>query len=593
LFRFSFFSRSFVFFFFSQRFFCFFVLKIRPLENRKKKSNGRMGFVHVFILFAKLIALLFRAALLALKRAVNARLDRTPEVEGNVFLQGNFAPVTSECAQAPVSFASESLPPRFPPGCYVRNGPNVKFAQRQLHWFDGDGMLHAVHFFKSPHSSSNANTNDDDENEWRANYHCRWIRTDRFVEEEAAGRQLHDRLRDMMSADSFALVMLRRVLGAVGLGRALGGRSTANTALVFHNRELMALVEADWPYVVEAPRLDTVGKQSYGNELDVLTAHPKVDADSGEMIGFCYRFGSPSTPKCTYYVVRADGVLTTKLDIAMAVPTMQHDFAVSRKRVVFLDFPVTFRAERALDGKSPLMYEPAHGARFGVLPRRPGVGEQPRWLDVGLGYMFHVANCWDDESDDDVVHVLGCHMRQLPPSLFEADVPADAPKPHASEFASHLRLYSLNVRTGGVDERYVDDGFTEFPLVDGALSGRFARYAYASLIEENTGDVDQAPKIVGVRKFDVVERRAVGQLLFGGQVFGGEFSFVRADDSTSEDDGYLVSFVTDEATMTSYFIVLDARSMNMCSRIELPRRVPYGFHGRWLTQAELESQKSQ
>ncbi|MCH1922056.1 carotenoid oxygenase family protein, partial [Shewanella sp. A3A] len=86
----------------------------------------------------------------------------------------------------------------------------------------------------------------------------------------------------------------------------------------------------------------------------------------------------------------------------------------------------------------------------------------------------------------------------------------------------------------------------------------------------------------------------VAQRDFGPGCFAGEPFFV-ADDvegNGNEDDGYLVCYVHDEATGENRFVVMDARSpdLEIVAEVQLPGRVPYGFHGLFVTQAELQSQ---
>jgi carotenoid cleavage dioxygenase-like enzyme len=54
--------------------------------------------------------------------------------------------------------------------------------------------------------------------------------------------------------------------------------------------------------------------------------------------------------------------------------------------------------------------------------------------------------------------------------------------------------------------------------------------------------------------------------------------------ATSEDDGYLMTFVFDQAASRSEFVIWDARDAALppLARVHLPVRVPYGFHGSWI-----------
>jgi len=61
--------------------------------------------------------------------------------------------------------------------------------------------------------------------------------------------------------------------------------------------------------------------------------------------------------------------------------------------------------------------------------------------------------------------------------------------------------------------------------------------------------------------------------------------FVPSENPNSEDEGYLLSFVYNQADDISDLIILNAQDLNSgpLARIKLPQRVPYGFHGNWVT----------
>lgn len=85
----------------------------------------------------------------------------------------------------------------------------------------------------------------------------------------------------------------------------------------------------------------------------------------------------------------------------------------------------------------------------------------------------------------------------------------------------------------------------------------------------------------GINKYD----RSTGELSTwdAGGDQPDEALFVAAGDA--EDAGYLVSVVFDRTAATRYVAVLDATQIaaGPIAKIRLPRRVPFGFHGTWLT----------
>ena len=94
------------------------------------------------------------------------------ETGANPYLLDGYSPVDTEITSGALEVIGE-IPPDVN-GLYVRNGPNPKYAPvGRYHWFDGDGMLHAVHL-----------------RDGTATYRNRWVRTAGFGEEVRAGEPL-------------------------------------------------------------------------------------------------------------------------------------------------------------------------------------------------------------------------------------------------------------------------------------------------------------------------------------------------------------------------------------------------------------------
>ena len=79
---------------------------------------------------------------------------------------------------------------------------------------------------------------------------------------------------------------------------------------------------------------------------------------------------------------------------------------------------------------------------------------------------------------------------------------------------------------------------------------------------------------------------------YGAGVFGSEAVFAPkpgADRSTAEDDGYVITLVTDSNTWQSDCLVFDATDIvaGPIARVRLPQRVPFGFHASWARGEDL------
>ncbi len=61
--------------------------------------------------------------------------------------------------------------------------------------------------------------------------------------------------------------------------------------------------------------------------------------------------------------------------------------------------------------------------------------------------------------------------------------------------------------------------------------------------------------------------------------------FVGRQGATDEDDGWLMTFVHDVPNGTAELAVIDAQDFDRgyVAQVPLPQRVPYGFHGNWVS----------
>jgi carotenoid cleavage dioxygenase len=444
----------------------------------------------------------------------------TDQVRLPFHMRQNYAPVLTEIEafDLPVEGA---LPPELN-GRYIRNGANPKNGPT-MHWFAGDGMLHGMRLR-------------DGRAEW---YRNRWVRTRSL---EGAQR------RDPQTGEADLTVGL------------------ANTHIVRHAGRMFALEEASLPNEI-SPDLDTLGPYDFDGGLHTpFTAHPHVCAETGEMHFFGYEL--ITAPFVTYHVADAAGRLIHSQPIDVPGPTMVHDFALSRNHAIFLDMPVVFDIGMAMSGTMPFEWRDSYGARIGLLHRDAARrGEQPRWFDVDLCYVFHIMNAWETD-DGNVVHLdAGRHA-----SMWKGSPEAFEP--------SYLHRWSFDLRTGAVSEQQLDDMSHAFPRIDDRRTGLLNRFGWAVGTRPGSGDgMHQASNVF---KYDL-QTGARTLHDFGPDVASGEPVFVPAGESAGEDEGYLMTFLHDSSTGRSSFVVLDASDMSApaVATVPLPQRVPVGFHGSW------------
>lgn len=471
-----------------------------------------------------------------------------PDDEANPYLLGVYAPVHTEIDSGDLEVIGEI--PRDLNGVYLRNGPNPRYAPRgRYHWFDGDGMVHAVHLENG-----------------RARYRNRWVRTRAFEAESAADAALWTGVMESPARNPF------------GNHHGLGLKDNANTDLVFYRGKVLATwYLCGTPYRIDPLSLQTLGAEDFlGTLVGDMMAHPKVDEATGEMFWFDY---GPRPPYLRYGVIGGEGKVSHVTDVPLPGPRLPHDMAITENYAVLMDLPLVQDPVAAKQGRHKIIFDRSLSARFGVLPRY-GDGGSVRWFEASPCYIYHVVNAWE-EGEQVVLDV--CRVRRPQPR-------SDAKTPLA-KMLSYLRLdaqlhrYRFDLRTGACTESAVDDANTEFPSVDARLVGRPTRYAYnVHISPESTLRFD------GLVRYDnLTGSRA--DYRFGPGRWGSEAPFAPRDSSTGEDDGYLVTFVQDEAAGKSELDIFDAADIaaGPVARVLLPQRVPLGFHATWVRADQLRS----
>ena len=438
-------------------------------------------------------------------------------------LQGNFAPVEAELTKLEPEVVGSI--PRELQGLYVRNGANPVTGKSE-HWFLGNGMVHGVRL-------------EDGKAAW---YRNRYVKT-KYLENPDLSRIQPD--------------------GSVDYEMA-----SANTHIIRHGGQLLALDEGAYPYVLNA-ELETLGMETYDGKLTTpVTAHPKICATNGELIAFAY---GQFPPYLVYLRVSPDGKLVQQEEITVGGPTMMHDFAITENYAIFMDLPLVFDLQLAIQGTMPFHWSDDYPARVGVMPRR-GKDADVKWFDVDPCYVFHGMNAF--EKDGKVVYDV-CRS---------SEVWRDAGSMMSGDAVQTFHRWSFDLASGKVGEQTLDERGMDFPAIADARVGLEHRYGFTLQFDYGP---DGQPTFKGVLKMDLETGKSELHYFPEGCI-PGEPTFVPAAGSDPVgDEGWLMTYVYDENRDRSEFVILDASRMaaEPVARVKLPQRVPYGFHGSWMPDA--------
>ncbi|KAF3389196.1 Carotenoid 9,10 [Penicillium rolfsii] len=356
-------------------------------------------------------------------------------------LSGNFAPIHRQLPLTPCTY-SGTIPVEFRGGQYVRNGGNPSFSDHlseDVHMFDGDGMLSGIWFQVNDQSK-----------DVEPSFVNRYILTDIYLGAKSMpGLRLPilpsiATLTHPLRSTISTFFRLCRFLSLIAWSfispekHQIRKISVANTAVLYHDKRVLATCQTGPPMRVQLPNLDTIGwfngysavneekvsrqgRDAFGGNgpfgflKDWTTAHPHVDPDTGDLISFQSSFLPPFVWYSLIPKTRTKSqphALHAPVP-GVSIPKLMHDFGVSPTHTVILDLPMTLDPTNMLRGRPIIHYDRNSPSRFGIFPRRHP--EQVRWFETEPCFIFHTASTWDEpasklteNSEVDAVSMVAC-----------------------------------------------------------------------------------------------------------------------------------------------------------------------------------------
>lgn len=496
------------------------------------------------------------------------------DAEKNVYLHGNFAPVAEEHRGVPLRVIQGALPENLS-GLFVRNGPNPIPTQvtKSHHWFDGHGMMHNVRIRNGTALYSNS-----------------YIPTPRYNIETERGEEVFTKIGELKG-----ITGLLKLLLLDSSKRSLTGTSklttgTANTHSIMYQNKFYALDEGSLPFEVELTDdgiVKGVGYETFGNVLNYsVSAHPKVDFSNGDLLFHGYAVDPEFLTRDGPMKVGEWSVAVGKLAFYFGLNTQDshvpwaHDMIFTKNWIVLFDSSVTFDVTEMIIKGSPFRWSDERNMKIGLVPRtreyQKAWQTDVMWMDIGSPHVsVHALNAWEEE-DGTVIIWLPLGDR------FSLDL-------EKSDNSFYMAEFRLDPRTGTVAITKIDDEYSvEFPRVRDDCTGRFARFAY-------TAFVDSGNRLEGTfNGFNVwdIERRVLHKVVrYPAAETGGEPVIIPKPGTSGSGEVYIGSFLYNEMDGASSFLLYDGETAleEPVAKLRIPYRVPYGFHGRWVDEAELQN----
>jgi carotenoid cleavage dioxygenase len=436
-------------------------------------------------------------------------------------------------------------------GGFYRTGPD---AQYPLHPgnipFDGEGH---VSLFRIQNG--------------HVNFRSRYVRNERYVAQEQAGKLLFPMYRNPYLDDPSVK------------GRS---RGTHNTHIIHHRGMLLALKEDSPPAAMDLNTLATIDPvYRFDGQLQsaAFTAHPKLDSETGNMLAFGYEAKGFGTDDVNVFEYTPDGRKVWDAWVKVPYVGMLHDFAVTQHFVVLYVFPLAFDAEQLARGGIHWSWNSGQPTYFGYF-RRGGDGKDIKWIKGPERSSTHVMGCFDDGKK---IYV-DVEMSQYNPFPFmpmrdgsrwdplkgasritrlSADLSRKAPKDYGIEVLYQNLIGALPRQDDRYNTRPYKIGFLPCPEPDAAPGAR-PRSCYARM--------DHSTRTVQIYKAPP-----------GGSL--AEACFAPRSKSAPEGSGYLMGVCSYPAEGgRADLVVLDAEHVDQgpIATVKLPTRIVGQIHGWWV-----------
>ena len=223
-------------------------------------------------------------------------------------------------------------------------------------------------------------------------YDIRYVHTARYVAEKKARRALFGRYRNPFTD----------VPDVKGVDRTV-----SNTTPVWHAGRLLMTKEDGRAYEVNPHTLETIGSYDFEGKLksQTMTAHVRVDPNTGEMFFFGYEASGLCSLDVAYCIADRDGKLISEQWFKVPYCASIHDFVITEKYAVFPIYPTTADLERLKAGGVHWAHQQDLDSWVAIMPRYGKVSEM-RWFKGPKGVSaFHMTNAFDEGN---LVHMDAC-----------------------------------------------------------------------------------------------------------------------------------------------------------------------------------------
>jgi len=441
-------------------------------------------------------------------------------------------------------------------GTFFRVGPDQQFPPMlgDSNPFNGDGIVTAFRF---------ANGHVDMQH--------RYVRTDRFKAERAARKGLFGDYRNPFTDDASVKGIQRTV---------------SNTNVVMHNGVLLAMKEDGPPYAMNPDTLETTGIHDWNGQMTAttFTAHPKIDPDSGNLVGYAYAAKGEASLDCAFYEFDPAGKRLNEIWFQSPQPSMIHDCGLTENYLVLALIPQLMDLERIRKGGILFQWDANAPQIYAVIPRQ-GSAKDVRFFRAPNAFPGHTINAFEEG---------GKVFLDLPivndnVFWFFPDAEGKAPAPPTLRTEIVRWTFDMQSKSDTPTAKVISNFAGEFPHVDDRYVGRPYQHAFLQGTDPTQPyDADRAGPIMGFFFNTLMHLNmstGASETWWAGDTSSTqEPVFAPKGAAAPEGEGYVMCVVNRRAEHRSDLVILDAQRMNEgpVATVKIPVRLKYGIHGNWV-----------
>ena len=391
-------------------------------------------------------------------------------------------------------------------------------------------------------------------------YKGRYILTDRLKAERKARKRLFGVYRNRYTDDP----SVKNI-----------DRGAANTHIYWHGGKMMVLKEDSLPWLINPHTLETTGMWNFYGKYKAtsMSAHPKIDPRTGEMIAYGYQAKGDLTDDIAVYMMNPKGQITREVWLKAPYVGIIHDIAITQKYVIIPVIARVTSLARLQSGEPMWEWNGDFPTMVGVLSR-DGEAKDVRWFKGPARNTLHFLNAADRSGK----------------------VTMELPVSDGERTPSRIKRWTFNL-----DSK--DDAFTEEVVSDAngplaRMDDRFLslpyKYCFVGSSDPSLPFDQQKTGIAGGRMTNTYQRVDVnggktGVFYVGPVQSLQESCFVPRKGSTAEGDGYLLGIASNYESRTSDLVIVDAQRMEegAIATVKLPFRLRGGTHTNWVPASQL------